>query len=66
MLAYRDDEGGVGAEYGECAARVLGAIGTAARPALPDLRKWMAEFRDPNGVGAEAVRKIEASATQVR
>jgi HEAT repeat protein len=44
------------------AVRLLGAIGPAAREALPDLRAWIGRTGDPGGVGREAIRRIEASA----
>jgi HEAT repeat protein len=46
---------------GETAARVLAGIGAAARPALPDLRAWIAASGDPHGVARQAVRTISAA-----
>jgi hypothetical protein len=43
------------------AARVLGAIGAAAKPALPELRRFVAEFGDQGGAFRDAIAKIEAA-----
>ncbi len=45
----------------ESAAQILGAIGAAASPALPDLRRWVALSGDVHGVGRAAIRAIEAA-----
>jgi hypothetical protein len=42
--------------------RALAAIGAAARPALPELRRWIAVTEDPDGSGRAAVRAIESAA----
>ena len=64
ILGRRDGDGGfdVDRDPGEDAARVLAAIGPAARDALPDLRAWIADVGDPRGVAREAIRKIESGA----
>jgi len=52
----------VGARHsdGEAAARLLASIGPAARAALPDLRRWIAQTGDVTRIGREAVRRIES------
>jgi hypothetical protein len=45
----------------EGAVRVLGAIGPAAKDAVPDLRRWAASNGDPNGLARAALTKIGAS-----
>ena len=41
--------------------RVLAAIGPPARDALPELRDWITRSGDPEGIGADAVRRIEGT-----
>ena len=41
------------------AARALAAIGIAARPALPDMRRWAARTGDPDGVIRAAILSLE-------
>ncbi len=38
--------------------RALMLLGTDARPALPELRRWIAETHDPYGHGAEVLRAL--------
>jgi hypothetical protein len=45
---------------GVSAIRVLGAIGPAARAAIPDIRRYIALHGDPGGVGRAAIARIEA------
>jgi hypothetical protein len=45
---------------GAAAARLLAAVGPAAREALPDLRRNVVRFADPEGLVAAAIREIEA------